>query len=407
MVMMNPEDPRNIKTPHAGDLIGGEKPTNEYDNTPLYVAEGQYNLTGNIPGTPGEGYAPVTPEEQAAARQAVEALRNKQEKKGFSLKAKLGALGAGLAVLVGGTFVAKQAFSSSAAPTNTQPVASSPANPGNVIPTTIDQGTTSISITPTTASEVAPVVSGDKGPTTISPSSPEVTTKPNGSETGPVKGGLWDKLPADKQESFSKLSEKNWAEMDALTFQKEVYSTFQNSTEADKGSAFLEYAAYLYENNVGPALESAKSAYPRLAPDITDAENITSTSKGQTKILHQALVEATAYSVGAKDKDAGAVILGLAFDSAADTLFGEKLAEYNAFDFKTQHTFTVDTVMQDPTITYTEGADGTQGHGDEVYNDIIPDAGGHEMRRYTAYIIKNPMTGEEEYILSLFGTQVQ
>lgn len=260
----------------------------------------------------------------------------------------------------------------------------------------------------TATTNIAPVVSGDKGSDTTGVSSHEVTSKPNGSETGPVKGGLWDKLPADKQAAFSKLASKNWAEMDAVTYQNEVYATFHDDVRNKKGSIFLEYAIYLYDNNVGPALEEAKALNPRLVSEITEAENITAHSNGQTKILHQALVEATAYSIGAKDKDAGAALLGLAYDSAGTNMFTNKLAEYNAFDFKTTHEFTVDTVMEDPKVTYKVDPLGGQGDGEEDYPNIIPGAAdGHEMRRYTAYFVFNPLSGQKEYVLSLLGSQTQ
>lgn len=69
----------------------------------------------------------------------------------------------------------------------------------------------------TATTNISPVISGDKGSDTTGVSSHEVTSKPNGSETGPVKGGLWDKLPADKQAAFSILAAKDWSTMDQLS----------------------------------------------------------------------------------------------------------------------------------------------------------------------------------------------
>lgn len=160
------------KTPHAGGI---EDPTVEYGSTSLDEATRRHELDKeeNIPSSLEDSLIPVTPEEQEAARRAVEAVRNKPAKTS-KLKKVLAFVGLGAVVGtgVGATVVATSGNDNETTPANT-PASSAPVVPGTtapetVNPTSIEQGATSVTIT-TPSAEVttsAPVV-GELSPSVL------------------------------------------------------------------------------------------------------------------------------------------------------------------------------------------------------------------------------------------------
>lgn len=165
------DDPGNTtdKTPHAGGI---EDPVVEFGSTSLDEANKIHKLSEeeNIPSSLDDSLVPVTPEEQEAARRAVEAVRNKSDKKPSKLRRILALVGIGAVV---GTGAGVTAAVVSGNDDEATPAATGPAVPGTtasetIAPTSIEQGATSVTIT-TPSAEVttsAPVV-GELSPSVL------------------------------------------------------------------------------------------------------------------------------------------------------------------------------------------------------------------------------------------------
>lgn len=396
--MASPEDPFvqgpiGEKAPHSGDI---ETPLNEFDNTPLADAEAQYNLSGNIPNTVGELSADEI--------RAIQALRGEHDKKPkTSLRTRIIATLGGVGLLIGvGAGVKAATSHNDTAPVATESSTSVAVAPGIISPETtpVKQGVTTIVVAPTTTAEtlpVAPVISGDMGTSVAesptAPATPETVAPAN--ENDPVKGGLWNKLSPEKQAAFSELAAKDWASMDSLTF----INTFEKDVDLSN-----EYAVYLYENNIDATIKRIIAAEPR-SSGYAQARDITKSSAGVYKVMHASLIEATAYDIGAKDKGAGLVLLALAADprnEPSDVL----RSEYNSADLKTPFALTHDSALGEPEIV-NQGTDADPYYQETYPRVVSSKQTGDFDRKYSGQNIKNPITGKDQYEISLIFNQPQ